>query len=103
MKLRLSRNYAARWGCGRSFSRQRPHRRAQRATRAHGGSMETKLEKVARIAEQISMLERLMRRNSVGRESIDVLVNYEKNKALGCALKALLEELSEALKVLISD
>ncbi len=65
--------------------------------------METKLEKVARIAEQISMLERLMRRNSVGRESIDVLVNYEKNKALGCALKALLEELSEALKVLVSD
>ena len=65
--------------------------------------METKLEKVARIAEQISMLERLMRRNSVGRESIDVLVNYEKNKALGCALKVLLEELSETLKVLISD
>ena len=80
-----------------------PPPRTLRYTRSHGGSMETKLEKVARIAEQISMLERLMRRNSVGRESIDVLVNYEKNKALGCALKALLEELSEALKVLVSD
>ena len=65
--------------------------------------METKLEKVVRIAEQINMLERLMRRNSIGRESIDELVNHEKNKALSCALKALFEELSEALKVLISD